>query len=80
MSRKTFTGVVTSNKMNKTVVVSLEMSKSHPLYDKKVKVTKKIMAHTEEKINEGDIVTVQESKPYSKNVKFEVISVTKEDK
>lgn len=80
MSKKTFTGVVTSNKMNKTVVVSLEVSKPHPLYDKKIKVTKKVMAHTEDSINEGDTVTIQESKPFSKNVKFEVIKVIKEDK
>ena len=77
MSKKILSGVVTSNKMNKTVVVTVDTLKSHPLYDKKVKMTKKFMAHNELEVNEGDMVTIQESKPFSKNVKFEVIKVEK---
>jgi len=77
MSKKILTGVVTSNKMNKTVVVSVGSVKSHPLYDKKVKLTKKFMAHNEFEVNQGDLVTIQESKPFSKNVKFEVVKVEK---
>ena len=80
MSKKIFTGVVTSNKMNKTVVVTVDAVKSHSLYDKKVKLTKKFMAHNELEVNEGDMVTIQESKPFSKNVKFEVVKVEKEAK
>jgi small subunit ribosomal protein S17 len=80
MSKKIFTGVVTSNKMNKTVVVTVDTVKSHSLYDKKVKLTKKFMAHNELEVNEGDMVTIQESKPFSKNVKFEVVKVEKEAK
>jgi small subunit ribosomal protein S17 len=80
MSKKMFNGVVTSTKMNKTVVVTVETVKSHPLYDKKVKTSKKFMAHNEFEVSEGDLVTIQESKPYSKKVTFEVIKVIKEDK
>jgi small subunit ribosomal protein S17 len=80
MSKKIFTGVVTSNKMNKTVVVTVDTVKSHPLYEKKVNLTKKFMAHNELEVNEGDIVTIQESKPFSKNVTFEVVKVEKEAK
>lgn len=79
MSKKIFNGVVTSNKMNKTVVVAVETVKSHPLYDKKVKSTKKFLAHNELEVSEGDVVSIQESKPFSKRVKFEVIQVLKEN-
>ena len=78
MSKKIFTGVVTSTKMNKTVVVTIEKLKSHPLYDKKVKTSKKFLAHNELEVSEGDMVTIQESKPFSKNVKFEVKEVLKD--
>jgi small subunit ribosomal protein S17 len=78
MSKKIFTGVVTSTKMNKTVVVTVEKVKSHPLYDKKVKTSKKFLAHNELEVSEGDMVTIQESKPFSKNVKFEVKEVLKD--
>jgi small subunit ribosomal protein S17 len=80
MSKKTFTGVVTSTKMNKTVVVNVETVKSHPLYDKKIKSSKKFLAHNELEVTEGDIVSIQESKPFSKRVTFEVVKVLKEDK
>ena len=80
MSKKMFNGVVTSTKMNKTVVVTVETVKSHPLYDKKIKTSKKFFAHNEMEVSEGDIVTIQESKPYSKKVCFEVVKVLKEDK
>lgn len=78
MSKKMFTGVVTSTKMNKTVAVTVETVKSHPLYDKKVKTSKKFLAHNELEVSEGDMVIIQESKPFSKNVKFEVKEVLKD--
>jgi small subunit ribosomal protein S17 len=80
MSKKLFNGVVTSTKMNKTVVVTVETVKSHPLYDKKVKSSKKFLAHNELEVSEGDMVTIQESKPFSKKVTFEVVKVLKDDK
>lgn len=78
MSKKTYTGVVTSNKMNKTLVVTVETVKSHPMYGKKIKSVKKYMVHSEKDVETGETVQFVESKPYSKNVKFELISTEKE--
>ena len=58
MSKKIFNGVVTSTKMNKTVVVTVETVKSHSLYDKKVKTSKKFLAHNELEVSEGDMVSI----------------------
>lgn len=67
-------GVVTSNKMNKTIVVSVDSYKSHPKYKKRFKVTKKFYAHDEEnKFNEGDVVTIKETRPLSKLKRWEVV-------
>ena len=75
MSKKTLTGTVVSTKMNKTVSVAVEYVKSHPLYSKKMKQTKKFLAHNEKEVSEGDKVTITESKPFSKRVRFEVTEV-----
>ena len=66
-------GVVVSNKMEKTVKVLVERQKSHPRYKKVVNHRKIYFAHTEKELQEGDKVTIQESRPYSKNVKWKVI-------
>lgn len=78
MSKKKLTGTVVSTKMNKTVAVAVEYVKSHPLYGKKMNQTKKFLAHNELEVVEGDKVTITESKPYSKMVKFEVTEVLKD--
>jgi small subunit ribosomal protein S17 len=71
---KTFTGEVLSMNMEKTIVVDIERSKSHPLYGKSFKVNHKIKARNDlNDISVGDIVTITETKPYSKNVAFKVI-------
>ena len=80
MSKKTYTGVLTSNKMNKTLVVTVETVKSHPMYGKKIKSVKKYMVHSDKEIETGKTVQFIESKPYSKNVKFELVSTEKESK
>ncbi len=68
-------GVVSSNKMNKTIVVSIDSYKSHPKYKKRYKVTKKFYAHDEEnKFNEGDVVTIKETRPLSKLKRWEVVA------
>ena len=77
MSKKTLTGTVVSTKMNKTVSVAVEYVKSHPLYSKKMKQTKKFLAHNEKEVSEGDKVTITESKPFSKRVRFEVTEIIK---
>jgi small subunit ribosomal protein S17 len=66
-------GVVVSNKMEKTVRVLVERQKSHPRYKKVVNHRKIYFAHTQKELQKGDEVTIQESRPFSKNVKWKVI-------
>lgn len=77
MSKKKLTGTVVSTKMNKTVSVEVEHMKSHPLYSKKMRHSKKFLAHNEKEVSEGDKVVITESRPYSRHVKFEVTEVLK---
>jgi small subunit ribosomal protein S17 len=64
---RTITGTVVSNKMDKTIVISVDSYKSHPKYHKKYKVTKKFYAHDENnQCNVGDLVTINESRPLSR--------------
>ena len=68
-------GLITSNKMTKTVIVKVEGVKVHPKYHKRYKVFKKYPAHSElEGLKIGDKVVIEESKPYSKTVNWKVIS------
>ena len=65
-NRRTFTGRVVSDKMDKTITVLVERQKEHPVYKKKVKVSKKYKAHDEKnEAREGDIVELMETKPIS---------------
>ena len=74
MPKKILTGIVVSDKPNKTVTVMVERKYSHPVLKKVVKVRKKYNAHDEKnKYKNGDKVSIIESKPYSKNKKFEVM-------
>ncbi|MFZ2149879.1 MAG: 30S ribosomal protein S17 [Minisyncoccia bacterium] len=67
-------GVVTSDKMDKTVVVSVSRFIKHPLYGKFYKVSKKYKAHDEEnKFKVGDAVEIVETRPISKDKKFKVV-------
>ena len=67
-------GVVTSNKMNKTIVVSVDSHISHPKYKKRFKVTTKFYAHDEEnKFKEWDVVTIKETRPLSKLKRWLVV-------
>ncbi|NDK09202.1 30S ribosomal protein S17 [Candidatus Gracilibacteria bacterium] len=64
---RTITGTVVSNKMDKTIVVSVDTFKTHPKYHKKYKVTKRFYAHDEANASQvGDTVTIQESRPLSR--------------
>ena len=68
-------GVVVSDKMDKTIVVSVSRFVKHPLYGKFYKVSKKYKAHDEEnKFKIGDKVEIVETRPISKDKKFKVIS------
>ena len=74
MPKKILTGVVVSDKPNKTVTVLVERKFSHPVLKKVIKVRKKYNAHDENnKFKNGDKVSIIESKPFSKNKKFQVL-------
>ena len=73
MPKKILTGIVVSDKPNKTITVQVERKYSHPLLKKVIKARKKYNVHDESnKYKNGDKVTIVECKPYSKNKKFEV--------
>ena len=74
--RKTMIGTVVSDKMDKTVVVAVETSVAHPIYNKTVKRTYKLKAHDEENACQaGDKVTVMETRPLSKDKRFRVVEI-----
>ena len=78
MPKKILTGIVVSDKPNKTVTVLIERKYQHPVLKKVVKVKKKYNAHDENnKFKNGDKVSIIESKPFSKNKKFQVMGDTK---
>jgi small subunit ribosomal protein S17 len=74
--RKTRIGKVTSNKMDKTIVVAVVTSVKHPLYNKIIKRTYKLKAHDEKnECNIGDTVKVMETKPISKDKRWRLVEV-----
>ena len=74
--RKELIGTVTSDKMEKTVVVSVETSVKHPIYKKIVRRTYKLKAHDEEnKCHMGDKVRVMETRPLSKDKRWRVVEI-----
>ena len=78
MPKKILTGIVVSDKPNKTVTVMVERKFSHPVFKKVIKVKKKYNAHDENnKFKTGDKVSIIESKPFSKNKKFLVMEDNK---
>ena len=71
---KVLKGVVVSDKMNKTIVVSVSRFVKHPLYGKYYKVSKKYKAHDEGNVYKiGDAVEIIETKPISKDKRFKVV-------
>ena len=75
-SRKVLRGTVVSDKIDKTIVVEIETTKSHPLYGRCVKYTKKFKEHDEN--NEakiGDVVEVMETRPLSKDKHFRLVKI-----
>ena len=74
--RKQLIGIVSSNKMDKTVVVSVKRKFPHPVYKKFVNKTKKYYAHDpNKKCNIGDTVIIEESKPLSKMKRWRVKTI-----
>ena len=77
-AKKTRVGVVSSNKMNKTIVVEVERRVAHPLFKKIVRKTSKFYAHDEEqKAAIGDTVVIEESRPLSKLKRWNLLEVLK---
>lgn len=73
--KKKFAGVVVSDKMEKTIVVSVNTVKIHPKYGKRFTVSKKYKVHDEKnEYKEGDKVSFQECRPLSKDKKWKVVS------
>ena len=75
MPKRMLWGVVTSDKMNKTVTVEIERRFTHPLFKKTVRRTKKYHAHDEANVFKiGDKVSIEESAPISKNKRWVVLA------
>ena len=75
-TRRTITGVVTSDKMDKTIVVAINEKKNHPLYGKGSKFTRKFKAHDENnEAHVGDKVEIMETRTLSKEVHFRLVKV-----
>lgn len=73
---RTKTGIITANKMEKTLVVKVDSYKNHPKYKKRYKVSKKFYAHVDDVtgFNVGDSVTIVETRPLSKLKRWKVVT------
>lgn len=79
--RKTRTGRVVSNKMNKTITVAVDRQVKHPIYGKFITKTKKYMAHDENNdAGIGDLVTIAETRPLSKLKKWRLLEIVERAK
>lgn len=79
--RKTRTGVVTSDKMDKTITVAIERKVKHPIYGKFVKKTTKFHAHDEKgECTIGDVVKIMETRPLSKTKRWRLVEVVEKAK
>jgi len=79
--RKTRIGVVTSNKMLKTITVAVERNVKHPIYGKFVKKTTKFHAHDEkDECTIGDLVKIMETRPLSKTKRWRLVEVIEKAK
>ena len=78
MPSKVRTGIVVSNKMDKTIVVRVERMAEHPLYGKIIKRAKKYVAHdAENSCGMGDEVRIRETRPLSKTKRWELVEITR---
>lgn len=79
--RKERLGVVTSNKMDKTITVAVERKVKHPIYGKFLKKTTKFTAHDEkQECNEGDTVRIMETRPLSKKKNWRLVEIVERAK
>jgi small subunit ribosomal protein S17 len=76
MSRRSFTGIVVSDKTDKTIVVRVQTYRKHPKYSKRVLYTKKFVTHDETNIaHEGDLVEIMETRPLSATKRYRLIKI-----
>ena len=81
VARKVRIGKVVSDKMDKTITVSVETVKQHPLYKKTIKTSKKYKAHDENnEARTGDIVKIMETRPLSKEKRWRLIEIVRKAK
>ena len=79
--RKQREGIVTSNKMDKTITVEVQRRVNHPIYGKFVKKTSKLTAHDEQnQCDIGDLVRVMETRPISKNKRWRLTEIVEKVK
>ncbi len=78
-TRRRMTGVVTSDKMMKTVVVEISRTYQHPLYKKVVHTARRFKAHDELGVKVGDVVVIVESRPISRDVCWVVESIVRHE-
>jgi len=79
--RKTRTGIVVSNKMDKTITVAIERKVPHPIYRKYFKKTTKLMAHDEKgECTIGDKVKIMETRPLSKSKRWRLVEIVEKAK
>lgn len=74
-TRKTRVGIVASDRMHKTVSVVLERRMAHPMYQKQMKVSKRVKAHDETGAKVGDKVRLMETRPLSKTKRWRVVEI-----
>ena len=80
-SRKERTGVVVSNKMDKTIVVGIQRQVRHPIYGKFIKKSSRLFAHDEqERAREGDTVRITEVRPLSKKKRWRLLEIVERAK
>lgn len=80
LRRKTRTGVVTSDKMQKTVTVSLTRRFAHAVYGKQITRTKSVKARDEHGAKTGDTVRIMETRPLAKTVRWRVVEIVERAK
>ena len=80
-NRKSMIGTVTSDKMDKTITVSVETVKQHPLYKKTIKTSKKYKAHDDSnEAKAGDVVKIMETRPLSKDKRWILTDIVQKAK
>jgi small subunit ribosomal protein S17 len=79
--RKTRTGVIVSDKMDRSILVAIERKVAHPIYRKYFKKTTKLMAHDENnECKVGDVVKIMETRPLSKRKKWRLVEIVEKAK